>query len=738
MRTKGKAKIRTTNFQNICLNNVRDVSELVAPPSLETDMPGARVLVAVDHHQRSPVGSCLKRKSPDTPVERDTTFGKRLAYETSEGGVTHGASVELPISCFGQLNRVDGPFVVNNLASNDQPSSAAFHGPVVLDFAAGTVVREMSNTLVELHDVGNNNGKRPFSAFASDMPEPCSSSKRTCHEIVSCKCLRLVFAFALFVRLFHRPSNFSVLFLSAAFHGPVVLDFAAGTVVREISNTLVELHDVANNNGKRPFSAFASHMPEPCSSSKRTCHEIVSCVPTCHVSANIASLNREITHDVTLAVPVSNMNGKRQLDSISENVRSETDQRKRQCRDLPASFSQGDVLPGVQLRDRAPNTTACTLLPVSQAATPDVMLPGLPSVGATSNANVDIPRPTSPTPLTDNIQTSAPSNSHPLPCSTFEQTGVSHASPSHRGRRRRFPRNSSQRSANHSAHTVRSGAPVEYRSFGPCNCVCSHCHAKFWYEERLAASTRRSGPLYHHCCRGGKVQLFAPFDYPEYIQQLFLDEHFLRHIRAYNQMFGMTSLGATVDDTVNNGRGPYVFKVSGQIYHSIGRFCPDEGVMPRFLQLYINDTNNEVRNRLENFTTNGQTPLRQDIVEGLIELLDQHNALVQLFRTARDKLQDTEVPEFKVMLFNVVGSAQHELPTADEVGAIVFDSGPENEPDFDIIIEAHSGEPQRINGTQLDDPTFSVMVIPNTISVSYPHSDHHIPEVINRHQGLAF
>ncbi|PWA59776.1 helitron helicase-like domain-containing protein [Artemisia annua] len=152
----------------------------------------------------------------------------------------------------------------------------------------------------------------------------------------------------------------------------------------------------------------------------------------------------------------------------------------------------------------------------------------------------------------------------------------------------------------------------------------------------------------------------------------------------------MTSLGATVDDTINNGRGLYVFKVAGQIYHSIGKMCPDQGVRPRFLQLYIYDTDNEVRNRLEHFTSNGQNPLRQDIVEGLIEILDHHNALVQLFRIARDKLQDMELPEFKVRLFNVVGSAQHELPTADDIGAIVFDSGPETEPEFDIIVEVHS------------------------------------------------
>ena len=72
----------------------------------------------------------------------------------------------------------------------------------------------------------------------------------------------------------------------------------------------------------------------------------------------------------------------------------------------------------------------------------------------------------------------------------------------------------------------------------------------------------------------------------------------MEHIRAYNQMFAMTSLGAEIDHSVNRGRGPYVFKISGQIYHCIGGMCPEPGKRPKFLQLYIYDTDNEVDNRL--------------------------------------------------------------------------------------------------------------------------------------------
>ncbi|PWA67759.1 hypothetical protein CTI12_AA238450 [Artemisia annua] len=75
----------------------------------------------------------------------------------------------------------------------------------------------------------------------------------------------------------------------------------------------------------------------------------------------------------------------------------------------------------------------------------------------------------------------------------------------------------------------------------------------------------------------------------------------------------------------------------------------------------------------------------------------EHNELVQLFRTARDKMAEANVPEFKVRLYGVVGSRQHELPTGDSIGAIVFEGGPNMETDFDVIIEKHNRQLQRVN-----------------------------------------
>ncbi|PWA73444.1 nucleic acid-binding, OB-fold protein [Artemisia annua] len=79
----------------------------------------------------------------------------------------------------------------------------------------------------------------------------------------------------------------------------------------------------------------------------------------------------------------------------------------------------------------------------------------------------------------------------------------------------------------------------------------------------------------------------------------------------------------------------------------------------------------EVQHRLSHFEAHERQALREDIIEGLIQFLDDNNALVQLFRTARDKLLEANIPNFQIRLFGVPGSNQYELPTADTIGAIV-------------------------------------------------------------------
>lgn len=54
-----------------------------------------------------------------------------------------------------------------------------------------------------------------------------------------------------------------------------------------------------------------------------------------------------------------------------------------------------------------------------------------------------------------------------------------------------------------------------------------------------------------------------------------------------------------------------------------------DGGAPRFVQLYIYDTDTDVRNRLANLDSRCGHALREDFVQGLIHFVDHNNALVQ-------------------------------------------------------------------------------------------------------------
>lgn len=75
-------------------------------------------------------------------------------------------------------------------------------------------------------------------------------------------------------------------------------------------------------------------------------------------------------------------------------------------------------------------------------------------------------------------------------------------------------------------------------------------------------------------------------------------KHYRDNIRPINMMFSFTSLGGKIDNSINSGKGPKIFKLHGENYHLIGSMKPKRNEKAKFSQLYIHDTQNEVENRL--------------------------------------------------------------------------------------------------------------------------------------------
>ena len=172
-------------------------------------------------------------------------------------------------------------------------------------------------------------------------------------------------------------------------------------------------------------------------------------------------------------------------------------------------------------------------------------------------------------------------------------------------------------------------------------------------------------------------------------------------------------MGSHIDRSINDGRGPPVFKINGQVHHRIGSLLPHEGTPPKFIQLYIYDTINEIRNRLHALDPDEipRDPLDETIIEELIRMLDNHNPFVRKFRLARDKLREHGNKEF---IIRIIGAregdpVQYNLPTTDQLAMLIVGDFTLDTFKRDIVIETHSGQLHQISALH---PAFMALQYP--------------------------
>ncbi|KAL6140766.1 hypothetical protein ACLB2K_059060 [Fragaria x ananassa] len=209
--------------------------------------------------------------------------------------------------------------------------------------------------------------------------------------------------------------------------------------------------------------------------------------------------------------------------------------------------------------------------------------------------------------------------------------------------------------------------------------TCRHCHARLFHHE--------SNDM---CCKNGKTVL-PPVQAPPEMVQLFsaqtpLGTHFRQNIRAYNHVFSFTSMGVHVDQNLATGGNTFTFRAQGSIYHKIGSLLPNENNRPRFLQLYIYDTEHEVENRmLEN------EALHSNVVETIQQILNQHNPFVQTFRHLAQR-QDLLTCRL-IIREQPANQRQYSLPSVSQVAAVLVGAeDAENLRGRDIVVQTRHGQ----------------------------------------------
>ena len=178
-------------------------------------------------------------------------------------------------------------------------------------------------------------------------------------------------------------------------------------------------------------------------------------------------------------------------------------------------------------------------------------------------------------------------------------------------------------------------------SLGDMDILCPFCHAFHWSSEQLASSTI-DNPKFGMCCYQGKITLPPVQPVPNVLRRLLdgqntVSKEFRKHIRNYNSALAMTSVGRVIDDSINRARGPnrgpYTFKLRGELIHRAGSLLPPEGQAPLYSQLYILDAAEAFEHRERN---SYNSDLDTIVLKNLQDMLYSNHPGVRHYKQAKE------------------------------------------------------------------------------------------------------
>ncbi|CAG8814073.1 20798_t:CDS:2, partial [Dentiscutata erythropus] len=124
---------------------------------------------------------------------------------------------------------------------------------------------------------------------------------------------------------------------------------------------------------------------------------------------------------------------------------------------------------------------------------------------------------------------------------------------------------------------------------GKIDIECRHCGALHFQGEQ----TGKDLDQFIFCCYKGTVVLLSLLPFLDELKLLFLRNYplskpFHEHIRKYNGALAFASIVSNIEKP--SGCGPYIYKISEQIYHFLGPAQPNANEVPTFGQLYFMET----------------------------------------------------------------------------------------------------------------------------------------------------
>ncbi|XP_046632783.1 uncharacterized protein LOC124312311 [Daphnia pulicaria] len=218
---------------------------------------------------------------------------------------------------------------------------------------------------------------------------------------------------------------------------------------------------------------------------------------------------------------------------------------------------------------------------------------------------------------------------------------------------------------------------VHLLDIGDLTKICAECDAKH-FEKEMPKDQK-----FQRCCGKGKVIIPPPKPCPQPLASLLQNQHpkskqFMKQIRNYNSAHAFASLGANQSPPPN--RGPYCYRIHGQIYHQITPLGPTPN--PRYADLYFLDSAQATDYRANIQAMSGCCRI---LMEELDAMLREKNPYALVYKMMRQVLEEEYVqrqaanlPHYTVGMIITcdrrnVDQRRYNCPTAHEI-AVVFKS----------------------------------------------------------------
>ena len=215
-----------------------------------------------------------------------------------------------------------------------------------------------------------------------------------------------------------------------------------------------------------------------------------------------------------------------------------------------------------------------------------------------------------------------------------------------------------------------------------------------WLDEKLIHSSIIN-PKFGLCCLQGSIDIPNLNPMPADIYSLISNQdtvsnQFRKSIRLYNSILSFTSSSAQVDESLMSAnQGVYTYRINGSVHHKISQYLPNHNHNPQFSQIYIYDSDMQIKIRSGMFPKT----LNTTILNLFQKHLENNNPYVRIYMQAGEILRENEGINLNIVLkANETKDKTKNTPTSNEIAALIFDGDQTDYSNRDVVVSKRISE----------------------------------------------